>query len=272
MPLYRRMDFLEHQLAQFVHDPEIRQADLIYVLDSPEDADPCGRFAAQLFRLYGVPFRVAVLTTNGGFSIANNLGASLARGRQLLLLNSDVLPERAGLARRSMVAFYDATPEHRSARPEAALRGRLDPARRAVLRPTGRAATSGRTSTSSRACTAISRPPTSPGAVPAVTGACMLIDRDLFQRARRAARDLRAGRLRGHRPLPAPARAGVDESWYLPDVELYHLEGQSYPTPERALTPSTTSGCTPTSGMKQSLLHPRPTDTSRRTMIRTDRQ
>ena len=24
--------------------------------------------------------------------------------------------------------------------------------------------------------------------------------------------------------------------WYLPDVELYHLEGQSYPTEERALT------------------------------------
>jgi GT2 family glycosyltransferase len=24
------------------------------------------------------------------------------------------------------------------------------------------------------------------------------------------------------------------ESWYQADVELYHLEGQSYPTPERA--------------------------------------
>ena len=24
------------------------------------------------------------------------------------------------------------------------------------------------------------------------------------------------------------------EIWYLPDVELYHLEGQSYPTAERA--------------------------------------
>jgi GT2 family glycosyltransferase len=26
------------------------------------------------------------------------------------------------------------------------------------------------------------------------------------------------------------------EAWYLPDVELYHLEGQSYPTKERELT------------------------------------
>ena len=26
------------------------------------------------------------------------------------------------------------------------------------------------------------------------------------------------------------------EAWYLPNVELYHLEGQSYPTEERVLT------------------------------------
>ena len=98
VPLYRRVEFLEHQLAQFVHDPEISQADLVYVLDSPEDADYLRPFAAQLFRLYGVPFRLAVLTKNGGFSAVNNLGASIARGRLLLLLNSDVLPSAAGLA------------------------------------------------------------------------------------------------------------------------------------------------------------------------------
>ena len=39
VPLYRQMEYLEYQMAQFVHDPEIRAADLIYVLDSPEDAD-----------------------------------------------------------------------------------------------------------------------------------------------------------------------------------------------------------------------------------------
>ena len=38
VPLYRRTDYLEHQLAQFVHDPELQGADLIYVLDSPEEA------------------------------------------------------------------------------------------------------------------------------------------------------------------------------------------------------------------------------------------
>jgi hypothetical protein len=35
VPLYKRLDFLEHQLAAFVSDPEMRDVDLVYVLDSP---------------------------------------------------------------------------------------------------------------------------------------------------------------------------------------------------------------------------------------------
>ena len=55
VPLYRRIDFLEHQLAQFVHDPELRAADLVYVLDSPEQAEelrslPCTCTACTAFR------------------------------------------------------------------------------------------------------------------------------------------------------------------------------------------------------------------------------
>ena len=57
VPLYKRIDFVEHQLAQFGHDPEIGQADLIYVLDSPEAADDLARLAPALQRLHGVPFR-----------------------------------------------------------------------------------------------------------------------------------------------------------------------------------------------------------------------
>jgi len=49
VPLYKRTDFLEHQLAQFVHDPEFREVtDLIYVLDSPEQSDELAARAACL--------------------------------------------------------------------------------------------------------------------------------------------------------------------------------------------------------------------------------
>src|SRR5581483_952497 len=39
VPLYRRIDFVEHQLAHFVDDPDLVGADLVYVLDSPELAE-----------------------------------------------------------------------------------------------------------------------------------------------------------------------------------------------------------------------------------------
>ena len=66
------MGYLEQQLAQFVHDPDMQDADIVYVLDSPEEADYLRSIAEHLFRLYGVPFRVATLTDNGGFAVANN--------------------------------------------------------------------------------------------------------------------------------------------------------------------------------------------------------
>ena len=71
---------MEHQLAHFGHDPEIAQADLIYVLDSPGAGRRPARVAPALQELHGVPFRVATLNRNGGFAMANNLGAELARG------------------------------------------------------------------------------------------------------------------------------------------------------------------------------------------------
>jgi hypothetical protein len=81
IPLYKRVDFLEQQLAQFVHDPEILQSELIYVLDSPGLADAFFRdLAAQLFAFYGVPFQVVLLKRNSGFSAVNNVGARLANG------------------------------------------------------------------------------------------------------------------------------------------------------------------------------------------------
>ena len=72
------------------------------------------------------------LNRNAGYAAANNLAASHARGRLLLLLNSDVLPAGPGWL-GTMRDFYDATPGDRRARAQAALRGRLDPARRHVL-------------------------------------------------------------------------------------------------------------------------------------------
>ncbi len=85
VPLYWQLKHLEIQLSQFADDPEWLRQDLIYVLDSPEQKAELLERAAGLFPIYRIPFRVAVMEKNAGFAGANNAGASLARGRLLLL-------------------------------------------------------------------------------------------------------------------------------------------------------------------------------------------
>jgi GT2 family glycosyltransferase len=232
VPLYRRTEFLEHQLAQFVHDPEIHRADVIYVLDSPEDAGSLRTLAGQLFDLYGVPFRLAVLTGNGGFSTVNNLGASLATGRLLLMLNSDVLPSEPGWLSR-MVEFYDAHPDIGALSPK--LLYEDDSIQHAGLyfeRVAGATSWSnehfykGMHRLFGAACEA--RP------VPALTGACLLIDLELY----RSLGGLRGVYVRGDyedSDLCLRLREQGRARWYMAEVELYHLEGQSYPSVERDL-------------------------------------
>jgi len=225
VPLYRRVEFLEQQLAQFVHDPEIRESDLIYILDSPEDAGYLRRLAGELFRLYGVPFRLATLSENGGFSVVNNLGASLARAPRLLLLNSDVLPARPGWLSR-MVEFYDANPAMGALAPK--LLYEDDSIQHAGIyfdRPPGAPTWSNehyfKGLHRSFAAANVARQ------VPAVTGACLMIDAELY----RHLGGLRGMFVRGDyedSDLCLQLTESGRENWYLPDVELYHLEGQSY--------------------------------------------
>jgi O-antigen biosynthesis protein len=225
VPLYGRIDFLEHQIAQFVHDPELAGSDLIYVLDSPELAPALELAAGQLFELYGVAFRTVVLSQNGGYSIANNRGASLARGRLLLLMNSDVLPDRPGWLSR-MAEFHDAHEGIGALGPKLLFED--DTLQHAGIRfqqPPGGGAWENehyfKGLHRDLPAANVAR------AVPAVSGACLMLAHELFEEL---------GGLRGmyvqgdyeDTDLCLRLREAGHETWYLPEVELYHLEGQSY--------------------------------------------
>jgi GT2 family glycosyltransferase len=233
VPLYRRIDFLEYQLSEFVNDPELCAADLVYVLDSPEQADQLLSHATHLHRLYGVPFRVVTLTRNGGFAIANNLGASVARGRLLLLLNSDVLPERPGWL-GDLVRFHDATPRIGVVGPKLVYED--DSLQHAGLyfdRPAG-----SHVWTNEHYFKGLHRDLPAANVtrrVPAVTGACMLMSLPLFTDLGGLRGSYVQGDYEDSDLCLRLAEQGL-EAWYLPDVALYHLEGQSYPSEERRLT------------------------------------
>jgi GT2 family glycosyltransferase len=232
VPLYQRIDLLEQQLAQFVHDPEVGQAELIYVLDSPELANSLAATASQLFQLYRVPFSVVTLERNVGFSAVNNVGASLARGRLLLLLNSDVFPDRPGWLAK-MTAFYDSTPDIGALGPKLLYEDDSLQHAGVFFSPlTGTAVWENRHYFKGlhRHLPAANVP----RRVPAVTGACMMIDSGLYERLG----GLRGVYVQGDYEDSDLCLRLIDagyENWYLPDVELYHLEGQSYALAGRQL-------------------------------------
>ena len=232
IPLYGRVDLVEHQLAHFGQDPELREVDLVYVLDSPQLAPVLDGVAADLQALYQVPFRLVKLTRNAGFAAANNIGVAQARGDLLLLLNSDVIPIGPGWLSR-MAAFYNSTPDigalgpkllfedlsiqHAGMYYERELHGALW-ANQHYYKGFHR--------DFSPAC--VSRP------VPAVTGACLMIGRGLYQEMG----GLRHGFVQGgyeDSDLCLRLMERGLHNWYLSEVELYHLEAQSYPSAERQL-------------------------------------
>jgi len=230
VPLYGRVDFVEHQLVQFVNDPDLREAELIYVLDSPELADHLDSFASQLHALYRLPFRVVTLSANGGFSIANNLGASVARGRLLLLLNSDVIPAAPGWL-GMMRDFYEATPKIGALAPKLLYEDEaIQHAGIYFQRPAGEREWWNehyfKGMHRDLPAANVARP------VPAVTAACLMTDAAVYERL---------GGLRGlyvqgdyeDSDFCLRLREAGLACWYMPQVELYHLEGQSFSSPTR---------------------------------------
>lgn len=96
VPLYRNLRFLRHQLGAFARDRALRDAELIYVLDSPEQREEVEHLLRGLHGIYRVPLTLVVQAANYGYASACNAGAAEARAPVLLLLNSDVVPAGRG--------------------------------------------------------------------------------------------------------------------------------------------------------------------------------
>jgi O-antigen biosynthesis protein len=225
IPLYKRIDLVEEQLAQFVLDPYLARQDIVYVLDSPEDEDQLLEMASRLHPLYEVPFRVAVLRRNAGFAHANNAGVGIARTPLLLLLNSDVLPDRPGWLER-MVAFHESRDDVGAVGAKLLYEdGSIQHAGIHFHRPEGQ--TVWQDAHYYKGLHRDFPEANVPRVVPVISGACMMIARDLYE----SMGGLHGGYVQGDyedadiclRMMEAGLR-----NWYLPNVELFHLEALSY--------------------------------------------
>jgi GT2 family glycosyltransferase len=172
----------------------------------------------------------------GGFAGATNAGVSMARGRLLLLLNSDVLPIHTGWLER-MRDFYD------SKQGIGALGVKLlyeDEA----LQHAGLyfewvedTALAGAWA-NAHYFKGMNRDLPAANAtvqVPAVTGACLMISRDLYDQLGGLPEIYVQGDHEDSELCLRLIEIGR-ENWYLGSVELYHLEGQSYDETFRGMT------------------------------------
>lgn len=225
IPLYRRLDFLEHQLLHFAADPELAEAELVYVLDSVEQREELASRARELFALYRLPFTVVTPTAASGYAGANRHGVSVSRGRKLLLLNSDVIPDRPGWL-GEMCRFYDEG--ERIGALGAKLLYEDDSLQHAGLY-FHRVPGTDVWENAHRFKGLHRRFPAAEVAqpVPAVTAACALVDRERYEEVGGLPLHYVQGDYEDSELCLRLARAGY-ENWYLPAVELYHLEGQSY--------------------------------------------
>jgi GT2 family glycosyltransferase len=225
IPLYLQIEHLEAQLAQFADDPDLLETDLIYVLDSPQQSEELLSYAAELYPIYRVPFRVAVLERNFGFAGANNAGAGLAAGRLLLLLNSDILPDKPGWL-STMRSFYDATPGIGALGPK--LLYEDDSIQHAGMYyhrlPGSSKWVDGHYFKGMHRSLPAANEARS---VPLVSGSCLMIERALYEQLGGLSMAYVQGDYEDAELCLRLWREGR-ENWYLPDAELYHLEGQSY--------------------------------------------
>jgi O-antigen biosynthesis protein len=230
VPLYKRIDFVEHQIAHFAHDPELAAADLLYVLDSPEIADNLLDSAHALSALHRIPLRIAVMARNTGYSGANNAGVSVARGRRIVLLNSDVIPDRPGWLGK-MSAFYEATPDIGALGPK--LLYEDDSVQHAGLYfYRDRGAGVWRNHHYFKGMHRDFPAANVARVVPAVTAACLMVDRDLYEQAGGLSHAYVQGGYEDSDFCLRLIELGR-QNWYMPGAELYHLEAQSYTTERR---------------------------------------
>ncbi len=225
IPLYKRLDFLEHQLLHFSADPDLAEAEFVYVLDSVDQKDELATKARELFALYGLPFKVLNLTSGAGFAGANRHGIEASEGKQLLLLNSDVIPDRPGWL-STLRGFYESQEKIGALGPK--LLYEDDSLQHAGLY--FHRAPGSELWENAHCFKGLHRdfPPANVArAVPAVTAACMLVDRDRYEEAGGLPLHYVQGDYEDSELCLRLAEAGY-ENLYLPTVELYHLEGQSY--------------------------------------------
>jgi GT2 family glycosyltransferase len=225
VPLYGRIDFVKVQLSLFADDPDFQENELIYILDDPRLSEELQKLASQVFSLFEVPFKVIYTGKNLGYAGANNLAVTQAKGKYLILLNSDVMPKQDGWI-TALKTAYQSLPkvgaiapkllfEDESIQHAGIIPYRLPPYRYLWFNSHPGKGLPGSLMAES-----------SPTQMPAVTGACMMVERELYLQQEGLSEDYILGDFEDSDFCFQLHQLGL-QNYYIPTVEMYHLERQS---------------------------------------------
>jgi hypothetical protein len=234
IPVETRGDTLEKHLIHFGRDPEMAQAELIYLIGSAKISRHLITKAEELQWLYGVPFRLVSLSQMDRPTNKMNIGASLATAPNLLFMSPDVFADSPGWLGR-MLAFKADRPDAGAIGPKLVYEDgsiqhagvyfdRVSRQELRSLEPPDRTVWELRYRLKGLPASFAAAGEPSP--VPAISSAAMLIERDLFDSVGRfqnvfVESDYEAA------DLCLRLADGGRTNWYLPDASLRYLEGRS---------------------------------------------
>lgn len=97
IPLHGELRFIRSQLIAFDSDPFVRSnSQIVYVVDDPLIAHQVREILGGAGHVFGLDIRLVQLDRSGGNALANNLGVGAAEGQTIVLMHSDVVPEKHG--------------------------------------------------------------------------------------------------------------------------------------------------------------------------------
>jgi GT2 family glycosyltransferase len=222
VPLYRNLGFLRFQIAAFAEDPRCRRAEIVFVLDSPEQRGEAEHLLRGLHRLTGLAMALVVMPRNLGYAAATNAGAAVATAPLLLLLNSDVVPAGPGWLAAMLAPF---------ARPAVAATGPKLLFEDTSIQHAGLYFERDEDGVWFNRHYHKGMPRAWPGAtrrrrVPGVTGAALLIRRTVFERIGGVCEDYIIGDYEDSDLCLRVGEAG-GAILYVPQAELFHFERRS---------------------------------------------
>lgn len=226
VPLYRNLRFLRHQVAALARDPSLRAAELIYVLDSPEQREETEHLLRGLHGIYRLPLTLVVQAGNYGYASACNAGAAEARAPVLLLLNSDVVPAGRDWLRHLLAPITGSARRKRLVAVGPKLLFEDDSLQHAGLFFEPGPGEEWFNNHYFKGYPRHHPPAQEMRTVPGITGAAFCVRRDAFEAVGGFCTDYVIGDYEDS-DLCLKLRAAGGEIAYVPQAELYHFERQS---------------------------------------------